>query len=324
MHQDLVRRSRMMKAISSRGYRLWAVSRSSPRDTRERTRVTRVSRVLILALGLGCVCSICRADEAIGTTDGTYILSDLNSLVDATARQSADRTAQLALAGVAADAASEENELKSTQEKIAVHNKAADQFNQDLNAYNSALNAYNAKLTPHNAQVAQYDSEVTNQRAQVAQSNNLPTKQRSQANVNRLNQWKTKLDKKKAELNQEKADLDSQKAVLDQKAQAINSRSQTLNDESTQLNTEAAAIKIKLEEAYRQLTVCYNYSVQIKEVLRKDGVVISADDQETLNSTPATLARLKELTKEVANNNAEKASLNSVQGQSQTSGAVSE
>ncbi len=298
-----------------------AAPRCSLRGTSGRKRV---SRILIVALGLMCIGSICRGDEAIGTTNGTYVLTDVKSLIDAAARQSADRTAQLALAGVTADAADDEKELKEIQEKITTHNKAIDQLNQDLSDYKIALNAYNAKLTPHNNQVAQYDSEVADQRAQVAKSNSLPAQQRSQTTVNHLNSWKARLDKKKAELNREKSDLDAQKTILDPKSQSINSRSQTLDVEAKELNAELDSVKAKLGDAYRQLQLCYNYSVQIKEILRKDGVATSADDQATLNSTPATLERLKTVSNVGVNSNAEKASVNSGDVQSPISGTPNE
>jgi chromosome segregation ATPase len=281
-------------------------------------------RILIVALGLVCISSVGRGDEAIGTTNGTYVLTDVKSLVDATARQTADRTAQLAVAGVAADAADDEKELKEIQEKITTHNKVIDQLNQELSDYKTALTAYNAKLTPHNNQVAQYNSEVADQRAQVAKSNSLPAQQRSATAVNRLNNWKARLDKRQAELNREKSELDAQKAILDPKSQSINSRSQTLDTEAKELNAELDSIKAKLGDAYRQLQLCYNYSVQMKEILRKDGVATSAEDQATLEGTSATLERLKIVSNVGVNNNAEKASVNSGDVQSPNSGTPNE
>lgn len=299
------------------------VSRCSWRATSLR-RTSNVSKITSLAIALVCFGLTCRGDEPIGTTNGTYVLADISSLADPTARQGAVRTAQLALVGVTEDAAGDERELRDVEEKIAVHNRAIEQLNQDLNDYKTALNAYNAKLEPHNAQVVKYSSEVTDQRAQVAQSNSLPARQRSQANVNRLNQWKARLDKRKAELNKEKSGLDGQKSILDPKAVALNNRSQTTNDEAQQLNAEKAAIKAKLGEAYRQLKLCYDYSVQIKEMLRKDGMATSADDQQTLSSTSAVLERLKALSDEGPITNAEKTSFNSLSGQTSATGTPQE
>ena len=270
-----------------------------------------ISKTLSATLAFACAGSICRGDEPIGTTNGTYTLTEVNSLASAGARQSADRTAQLALAGVTEDAANDEKELAEAEEKITAHNKSVEELNKDLEDYKTALNAYNAKLTPHNADVSQYSSDVADQRAQVAQSNSLPARQRSQTTVNRLNQWKARLDKKQVALNREKQALDAQKAVMDQKQAALNARSQTINEEAQQLNSQKAVTKAKLEEAYRQLKVCYDYSVKIKEALRKDGVETTADDQQTLNSTLATLERLKKVSAESSEDVSEKASFNS-------------
>ena len=74
---------------------------------------TSILEVAIALAGLACVGLTCRGDEAVGTTNGNYILADISSLVTPTARQSADRTAQLALVGVTEDTASYEKELNS-------------------------------------------------------------------------------------------------------------------------------------------------------------------------------------------------------------------
>jgi chromosome segregation ATPase len=299
-----------------------AISRGRPTDAGQES--TSASKILTVALALVCMVSICRGDEAIGTTNGTYVLADVNSLATPSARQGADRTAQLALAGLTEDSAGYEKELKDVEEKIAAHNQSVEQLNKELSEYQTALNAYNAKLEPHNSQVAKYNSEVADQRAQVAQSNSLPPKQRSQVTVNRLNQWKTRLDKRKTELNREKSDLDAQKASMDPKALTLNSRSQTINDEAQQLNAEKAAIKVKLGDAYRQLKLCYDYSVQLEEMLRKDGVLASADNRQMLNSASATLERLKTVSSEGSITNAEKTSFNSGSGESSASGTPQE
>jgi chromosome segregation ATPase len=281
-------------------------------------------RNLIAALVWVCLGSVCRGDEAIGTTNGTYVLADVNSLATPAARQAADRAAQLALAGVTEDSASYEKELKDVEEKITAHNQAVDQLKKDLSDYQTALNAYNAKLEPHNAQVAKYNAEVADQRAQVAQSNSLPARQRSQTNVNRLNQWKARLDKKKAEFNREKSELDAEKSVLDPKALALNNRSRTIDEEAQQLNGENAALKGKLGEAYRQMKLCYDYSVQIEQMLGKDGIVASADNQQTLSSAATTLERLKALSSGEPATNAEKAAFNSGNGQTSATGTPQE
>jgi chromosome segregation ATPase len=285
---------------------------------------TLVVGIVIAVTGLACSGLTCRGEESVGTTNGTYVLADISSLATPTARQSADRTAQLALTGVTEDAASYEKELKDVQEKITAHNQALDQLNKELNDYQTALNAYNAKLTPHNAQIAKYNSEVAEQRAEVAQSNSLPPRQRNQATVNRLNQWKTRLDKKKAELNREKSDLDAQKAVLDPKTLDLNSRSRTIDGEAQELNAEKAAIKAKLGEAYRQLKVCYEYSTQLDDLLRKDNVPASPDGQQILRSAAGTLERLKAVSDESSVTSAEKASLNSGGGQAPATGTPQE
>jgi chromosome segregation ATPase len=285
---------------------------------------TPILEVVIAVAGLACAGQTCRGDEAVGTTNGTYVLADIGSLVTTTARQSADRTAQLALVGITEDAASYEKELKDVQEKIATHNQALDQLNKELNDYQTALSAYNAKLLPHNAQVAKYNSEVAEQRAEVAQSNNLPPRQRNQATVNRLNQWKARLDKKKGELNHEKNDLDAQKATLDPKTLDLNSRSRTIDNEAQELNAEKAAIKVKLAEAYRQLKVCYEYSTQLEELLRKDNMPAPSDDQQMLRSAAATLERLKTVSDESSVTSAEKASPNSGGGQAPATGTPQE
>jgi chromosome segregation ATPase len=286
-------------------------SHFGPRSATNQKWTALVSKTLSVTLVLLWAGSICRGDEPIGTTNGTYTLSDVNSLASAAARQSANRTAQLALADVSEDAANDEKELAEAEEKIAAHNKSVEQLNKDLDDYKTALNAYNAKLTPHNTEVVRYSSEVADQRAQVAKSNSLPPRQRSQVTVNRLNQWKARLDKKQTALNKEKEDLDAQKAVMDQKQAALNTRSQTVNDEAQQLNSQKAAMKVKLEEAYRRLKVCYDYSVQLKEALRNDGVETTADDQQSLNNTLVTLDRLKKVGAEASENVSEKASFNS-------------
>jgi chromosome segregation ATPase len=274
--------------------------------------------------GLACVGLTCRGDEAVGTTNGTYVLADISSLVTPTARQSADRTAQLALVGVTEDATGYEKELKDVQDKITAHNQALDQLNKELNDYQTALNAYNAKLAPHNTQVAKYNSEVAEQRAEVAQSNNLAPRQRNQATVNRLNQWKARLDKKKAELNREKRDLDAQKAVLDPKMLDLNSRSRTIDNEAQELNAEKTAIKAKLAEAYRPLKVCYEHSTQLETLLRTDDISASSDDTQMLRSAAATLERLKAVSDENSVTSAEKASLNLGGGQAPATGPAQE
>jgi chromosome segregation ATPase len=279
---------------------------------------------LCWALVLVCAGSICRGDESIGTTNGTYVLTDLQSLTNPSARQSADRTAQLALAGTAVDVASDEKDLKDIQEKITAHNAAIEQLNKDINDYKTALNAYNAKLVPHNNQVAVYSSEVAEQRAEVARSNNLPSQQRSQATVNRLNNWKARLDKRKAALNKEKKELDAQKGILDPKSQSINSRAQSLDEEAKQLNGELDSIKTKLAESYRQLQLSYNYSVQIKELRSKDGIAMSAEDKEALTSASDTLERLRIVSNAGSDSSAEKTSLDSTDVQSATGGPSNE
>jgi chromosome segregation ATPase len=286
--------------------------------------MTSTREFAIAVASLACVGLTCQGDDAVGTTNGTYVLADINSLVTPTARQSADRTAQLALAGVTEDSGSYEKELKEVQEKIDAHNQALDQLNKELKDYQTALDAYNAKLTPHNAQVAKYNSEVAEQRAEVAQSNNLPARQRNQATVNRLNQWKARLDKTKAELNREKSDLDAQKRVLDPKTVDLNSRSRTIDNEAQELNAEKAAIKAKLAEAYRQLKVCYEYSTQLEALLRKDNLGASSDDQQMLQNVAATLERLKAASDESSVTSAEKASLNSGGGQAPATGTPQE
>jgi predicted nucleic acid-binding Zn-ribbon protein len=278
----------------------------------------------IAVVGLACAGLTCQGDDAVGTTNGTYVLADINSLATPAARQSADRTALLALTGVTEDAASYEKELEEAQAKIDAHNQALDQLNKELNDYRTVLNAYNAKLTPHNAQVAKYNSEVAEQRAEVAQSNNLPAAKRNQATVNRLNQWKARLDKKKVELNREKSDLDAQKAALDPKTLELNDRSRTIDNEAQELNAEKAAIKAKLGEAYRQLKVCYEYSSQLEGLLRKDNVTASSDDQQMLQSAAATLERLKTASDEGSVTSAEKATLNTGGGQAPTTATPQE
>jgi chromosome segregation ATPase len=284
----------------------------------------KVLPVLCSALTLIWAGSIGQGDESVGTTNGTYVLTDLQSLTSTSARQSADRIAQLALAGTAADVASDEKELNEIQEKINTHNAAIEQLNKDITDYKTALNAYNAKLVPHNNQVAAYSSEVADQQAQVAQSNNLPPQQRSQATVNRLNNWKARLDKRKAALNREKKELDAQKAILDPKSQSINSRAQTLDDEAKQLNPELDSIKTKLGEAYRQLQLSYNYSVQIKELLSKDGIATTAEDKEALASASDALQRLRFVSNAASNSSAEKTSLDSTEVQPATGGPSNE
>jgi chromosome segregation ATPase len=286
--------------------------------------VISIREFAIAMVGLVCAGINCRGDDAIGTTNGTYVLADINSLVTPTARQSADRTAHLALAGVTEDASSYEKELKEVQEKIDAHNQALDQLNKELNDYRTALDAYNAKLTPHNGAVAKYNSDVAEQRAEVAQSNSLPARQRNQATVNRLNQWKARLDKKKVELNREKSDLDARKKVLDPKTLDLNNRSRAIDNEAQELNAEKAAIKAKLGEAYRQLKVCYEYSTQLEGLLRKDNVNASSDDQQVLQSAAATLERLKAVSDESSVTSAEKASLNSGGGQAPTTATPQE
>jgi chromosome segregation ATPase len=310
---------------------MWRAKRDNIRATSKGMRgkssaswTTSAAGIVIAVAGLACVPLICRGEEAIGTTNGTYVLTDTNSLTTPSARQAADRTAQLALAGVTEDAAGYEKELKDVEEKITAHNAALDQLNKDLSDYRTRLSAYNAKLEPHNAQVAKYNAEVVDQREQVAQSNNLPPRKRNQTTVNRLNKWKAQLDQRKTELNREKGELDAQKAAMDAKALALNGRSQTINDEAQQLNADKAAIKVKLGEAYRQLKLCYDYSVQLQEMLSKDGIAASSDDRQTLSSTATTLERLKAVSNEGSINSAEKASLNSAGGQTSATGTPQE
>jgi chromosome segregation ATPase len=295
-----------MKGVSSGSWATWVVE------------------AVIAMTGLACSALACRGDDSIGTTNGTYVLADINSLVTPAARQSADRAAQLALAGVTEDASSYEKELKEVQAKIDTHNQALDQLNKELNDYRTALDAYNAKLTPHNAAVAKYNSDVAEQRAEVAQSNSLPARQRNQATVNRLNQWKARLDKRKVELNREKSDLDAQKTVLDPKTVDLNNRSGAIDNEAQGLNAEKASIKAKLGEAYRQLKVCYEYSTRLEGLLCKDSVNASSDDQQMLQSAAATLDRLKAVSDESSVTSAEKASLNSGGGQAPTTATPQE
>jgi chromosome segregation ATPase len=288
------------------------------------SRVPSIREFVIAVAGLACTGLTCQGDDAVGTTNGTYVLADINSLVTSAARQSAGRTALLALTGVTEDAASYEKELTEVQAKIDTHNQALDQLNKELDDYRTVLNAYNAKLTPHNAQVAKYNSEVAEQRAEVAQSNNLPARQRNQATVNRLNQWRARLDKKKVDLNREKSDLDLQKAVLDPKTLDLNNRSRTMDNEAQELNAEKAWIKAKLGGAYRQLKVCYEYSTQLEGLLRKDNAGASSDDQQMLQSAAATLERLKAVNDKSSVTSAEKASLNSGDGQAPTTATPQE
>jgi len=213
----------------------------------------------------------------ITTSTGNYVLSpgDPSQLLGESALKSAERTSELAMAAVASDAGKLEAKQKKLDEDTTAYNdkfKAAKtEFDSRAADYKIALNKYDGLKSVHQGRNAAYTTEVNSQAAEVAQSDALPATQRSQANVNRLNTWKARLDEQRATLMGEKRNLDLQKAALDVQQSGIldfAKKAQTdLQSQYDSLKLRQQELHIKQGDAYRQLQLCYNYAKQIKKIL---------------------------------------------------------
>lgn len=240
------------------------------------------------------------ADATLRTSTGTFKLTDPSKLLGETALKSAERTAELAMAAAAQDAAA----YDAQQKQLAQDTARYEQDYKAVKAQDDARRAkylkshgdYTSKLQVYTKDVQTYSDELTAHRVQVEASNSLPPDKRDPGTVAHLNSWKHKLDAQRPPLEYRKNSLDSWKAELDSEQQDYyrwaDKQQQYFQERYDSLIRRQQTLQTKQGEAYRQLEQAYNYSLQIKKILA-DRYQVPVSTQTPVMTDAAE--RLKEL-----------------------------
>lgn len=258
--------------------------------------------LLLGAAGLTGLAPMVLADSdiTIHVRQDTYVLTDLSKLAGESSAKSAERTADLALGALNAEAAALAKEDAKLANDVAEFKKTHDAAQQELNSkteeYKRNLSGYKARISAYNQTLTAYDAEVSQQSAQVAASNSLPATKRNPSTVNYLNTWKGRLDQQKAVLDTRKEKLDSERSTLDTQLAALDrfqkEKETALAALLEPLKERASQLKFREGEAYRQLKQCQEYALAIRKLLSTQYNIETSTASTNLRSAEE---RLKEL-----------------------------
>jgi predicted nucleic acid-binding Zn-ribbon protein len=259
--------------------------------------------VFFVVLWFACAAPICRGDDTIVTSKGTYKLLDPSTLVDATAVRSAVRTAELAVIAAAADVKQAEDGVKGTQTKIAGNNDAAAKLTEKADQYTAAVKDLKDRQDKNSQQGDALANKINDLNERIRANNSIEPDKRDPATIAALKTEESELATEKSQFEKTENDYNNEALELNKRKADLVSQAEVLDNTATQLDTDLAAGKLKLGKAYQQLQVCYSYSQKLKELMAKYDVEASPAYANAITDVSGTLERLKELSGQGFDNN---------------------
>lgn len=207
--------------------------------------------------------------QTVVTSQGTFVLTPPEKLVDATAARSAKAVADLAISAVTSDAGKVMGDQKNLQPKIDAYTRDNKKYNDNLAKYSQDQSTYNSHLQPYQEELARYDKDLQPHDAAVAAHNAIPLENRDAANYQRLMDSKARLDGWKGNLDTQKAALDSEWAALNDQKNALDRTYSDLSYRYNEWSAEQKTLDVKMGAAYQQLKQLNAYALEINKLLAK-------------------------------------------------------